>query len=182
MRLVGDRRAVVVLMTTLLVLLALVAAVVTGCADDPPPTRTIAFLRAVPASDNEAVFLPSLAELGFPRERLRVLGADEVHAEPEAAEAAVRRWVDDGADLVVALSTGSAQAAARVTSTVPILFLLNDPRVAGLVDDERRPERNLTGGTYRVPADRVLALALITTRLGITVPESILARADTVVR
>ena len=136
------------------------AAVVVGCGDDgADPAHRIAVLRAVDASVEEVALLPALAELGFPADRVEVLPGEPSYPDPADAEAAVRRWVDDGAEVIVALATTSAQAAARATSEVPILFLVNDPQVAGLVEDERRPGRNLTGVTYRVPADRVLSLA-----------------------
>lgn len=136
------------------------AAVVVGCGDDAAdPVHRIAILRAVDASSEEAALFPALAELGFPADRIEVLSGEPSYPDPDDAEAAARRWVDEGAEVIVALATTSAQAAARATSEVPILFLVNDPRVAGLVEDERRPEGNLTGSTYRVPADRVLSLA-----------------------
>lgn len=138
------------------------SAALAGCGSgsgDADPVHRIAILRAVDASETEAALLPALAELGFPDERVEVLPGASSYPDPADAEAAVRRWVDDGAEVIVALATTSAQAAARATSEVPILFLVNDPRVVGLVEDERRPEANLTGSTYRVPADRVLSLA-----------------------
>jgi putative ABC transport system substrate-binding protein len=45
------------------------------------------------------------------------------------------------------------------TTTVPIVVLSNDPVASGLVVDERHPKGNVTGSSYRVPSDRVLAVA-----------------------
>jgi putative ABC transport system substrate-binding protein len=136
-------------------------------ASDPPttaaPAKTVAFLRAVrsPQPDNQEVFLATLAEAGWVEGRtLRVLGRDpaEVRPDPEEARAVVAAWAGQGLDLVVALSSAGAVAAAAAAPGTPILFLSNDPSVTGLVADERRPEGQMTGVTFRVPADRTLDL------------------------
>jgi len=142
-----------------------------ACGEGPPrrqaqpqPTVTIGVLRAVrsPEPQNIETFLGELAAGGFVQGRnLRVRGADpnEVHGDPLEAEAVVRGWAADGLDLVLALSSSGALAAARAAPAVKVLFLSNDPKAVGLVADERRPEANLTGATFRVPADRTLDLA-----------------------
>jgi putative ABC transport system substrate-binding protein len=50
-------------------------------------------------------------------------------------------------------------AAAEAAPDTNVLFLSNDPLVTGLIQNEARPEANLTGVTFRVPADRTLSLA-----------------------
>lgn len=143
---------------------ALVASVAPSCGggDDEERVVTVAFLRAVPADDADALF-DELREAGFVAgANLRILPDDhlgETHPDPDDAEAAVRAWTRDGADVVFAFSTTGAAAAAAATSTVPILFLVNDPMAVGLVADEGAPEANLTGVTFRVPADRTVELA-----------------------
>jgi len=127
---------------------------------DAGETFTLAFLRALPTGGND-VFLDEMAAGGFiVGENLRILGEDpeEAYPDPESAKVAVERWVDQGVDLIVAFSTSGADAARQVTDTVPILFLVNDPMAVGLVEDEQRPEANLTGVTFRAPADRTLEL------------------------
>lgn len=150
-----------------LVLLVLVAATVAACGgdgDDPPPGRTIAFLRAVANTDTaQDELLAELADAGWVAgDNLTVLGADPEEAHPTAdeARAAVEGWVEDGVDLILALSSSGAAVADEAAPDVPVLFLSTDPMATGLVDDERSPEGHLTGGTFRVPADRTLDVAL----------------------
>jgi putative ABC transport system substrate-binding protein len=50
-------------------------------------------------------------------------------------------------------------AATKAAPTTPVLVLSTDPSATGLVHDERHPEGHVTGSSYRVPADRTLALA-----------------------
>jgi putative ABC transport system substrate-binding protein len=136
-----------------------------GCGDDDdaPPSRTVAFLRAVPSPRPAAdeALLDELAAAGWVEgENLRVLGRDPDETHVDDAAGAVRRWVDEGVDLIVALSTSGARVADEEAPDVPVLFLVNDPTAADLVDDERAPDGHLTGVTYRVPADRTVDIAM----------------------
>lgn len=152
----------------LVLLVALVAATVAACGgvggDDARPDRTIAFLRAVANTDTaQAELLAELADAGWVEgENLTVLAADpdEAHPTAEEATAAVEGWVEEGVDLILALSSSGAAVADEVAPEVPVLFLSTDPMATGLVADEREPDGHLTGATFRVPADRTLDVTL----------------------
>jgi putative ABC transport system substrate-binding protein len=144
-----------------LVTLAALASLLGGCRQAAAARPTVAILRAVHGTDGEQSFFAALGRAGYARGALRVLGEDaaEVHPDRDDAIRAVKGWVADGARLILALSTSSAKAAMAATTTVPILVLSNDPTVSGLVTDERHPDGNVTGSSYRVPSDRLLAVA-----------------------
>jgi putative ABC transport system substrate-binding protein len=132
-----------------------------SCSGGGPRTYRIAILRAVAQAPTEGKIFTGLAIGGVPRNRVKVIGgASPTEAPTTEADAmvAVRRWVKEKVDAIVALSTSSAQAASRAAPGVPILFLSSDPTATGLVADERHPQGKLTGMSYRVPADRTLAL------------------------
>jgi putative tryptophan/tyrosine transport system substrate-binding protein len=147
------------------VLVALPVLLAGGCSSDTSDDRVaIAFLRSVPSSDDaiEQAFLDELAQGGYEAgSSLAVLsgGPAEVHVDAADIRSSVRSWVDDGVDLIMALSSDGAATAAEAAPAVPVLFLSNDPVARGLVVDERRPSANLTGVRYRVPGDRTLAAA-----------------------
>jgi putative tryptophan/tyrosine transport system substrate-binding protein len=148
----------------LLALAALLSAsVLTACSDDEPAVEnhTIGILRTVAGSTNEQILLDALADQGIDRSHLTIFGedADEVHLEAAETEATVRDWVSKGVELIIALSTRTAVAAAETAPTTPVIVLSTDPSATGLVRDERHPEGHVTGASYRVPADRTLALA-----------------------
>lgn len=153
---------------TCVVLLA-VTALATACNTQAAPTAsrdmvTVAVLRAVQSAEpqNVEIFFAELAGAGFVEGRnLRVLGADpaEVHPDPAEAESVARAWAAERLDLVLALSSASALAAARGAPQAKVLFLSNDPIAAGLVTNERRPQGQLTGATFRIPPDRTLDVA-----------------------
>jgi putative tryptophan/tyrosine transport system substrate-binding protein len=152
------RRAATAMVAALLAVLASCAPV-----EAEQEAHVIAFLHAVPgAATPMPAVLAQLDDLGFVDGRnLVVLSGDPDDAYPDPAEArdAVRRWVDDGAELIIALSSASAAIAHEAAPRVPVLFLSNDPLATGLVRDEDTPEGMLTGVTFRVPADRTLDLA-----------------------
>lgn len=126
-------------------------------------TVTIAFLRAVAgAPSTEPAFVAELRRAGFREgQNLTILAGDpgEAYSDPDAAAEVVHRWDEAGVDLIVALSSGGAQVASKAAPDVDVLFLSVDPTATGLVEDERAPAGQLTGVSFRVPADRTLSLA-----------------------
>lgn len=136
-----------------------------ACSDSDPRAdgpRTIAFLRAFPGGASDAELLHELTLAGYRQDRdLRVLAADpsETHLEPEDVRATVKKWLAQDVDLIFAFSTRGALAARETAPDTDIVFLVNDPVAVGLVKNEDAPEGRLTGATFRVPADRTLALA-----------------------
>lgn len=71
------------------------------------------------------------------------------------------KFVGEAPDLIVAISTPSAQTAMAATKDIPIVFAaVTDPLSAGLVDSFEAPGRNLTGSSDMTPIDKHLALIL----------------------
>ena len=129
-----------------------------------PGVKKIAFLRSVMASGSpqDQAFMDELAAHGFVEGRnLAVVGGigNEIFPDPDRARTAVREWVRDGVDVIVAYSTAGAEIARDNAPGAKVLFLVNDPKAAGFVKDEKRPEGSMTGVTFRIPADRMLSLA-----------------------
>ncbi len=160
-------------------IMLLVGATACGIDGDDDASVRVAFLRAVPSESLEPVLDPLRAAGFVPNETLEFVQEDplgETLVEPEQIETRIREWLDAGVDLIFAFSSSGAAAAAELTSDVPILFLVNDPMAVGLVDDEDAPSGNLTGVTFRVPADRTLDLAATgipdLEHVGILVPEA----------
>ncbi|MDD2431018.1 MAG: ABC transporter substrate-binding protein [Firmicutes bacterium] len=80
--------------------------------------------------------------------------------------------VADKVDLILAIATPSAQAAANATSQIPILITaVTDPKIAGLVKEFDKPGTNVTGTSDMNPVEKQLELILSfapkATRIGI---------------
>lgn len=70
-----------------------------------------------------------------------------------------KKFVGDGVDVIVAIATPSAQAAAAATSEIPIIFsAVTDPVAAKLVTNLEKPEENVTGTSDAIPVDEVFEL------------------------
>lgn len=124
--------------------------------------KTVAFLRAVAGGGSDGELLSELQRAGYEVGRnLQVLAADptETYPDPKAAATAVAGWQRQGVDLIFAFSSRGALAARDASPDTEVVFLVNDPVAIGLVRTPDAPEDNLTGVTFRVPADRTLSLA-----------------------
>lgn len=128
-----------------------------------PTVKTIAILRAVPGTPATVpAFLDELRAAGFSQGlNLSLLAgnAEEAYPDPEAARVAVEGWNRQGVDVIVAFSTDGARVAREAAPDAQVLFISNDPSSSGLVGDEQRPQGNVTGVSFRVPADRTLDVA-----------------------
>ncbi len=72
-----------------------------------------------------------------------------------------RKFAGDRVDLILAIATPTAQAAAQVTSDIPILITaVTDPVAAGLVETMETPGTNVTGTTDMTPVKTQLELLL----------------------
>lgn len=72
-----------------------------------------------------------------------------------------QKFVADGCDMIIAISTPAAQAAYGETKDTPIIFsAVTDPVAAGLVKDFNAPGGNITGTSDMVSADKIMDLAL----------------------
>lgn len=143
--------------------MAVLAATLGACGDDGKPERTVALLRTSPvAQESQDAFFAELEDAGWTiGENLTVLAPDpsEVYEDAESGRAAVEGWLEEGVDLIYALSTTSALTAKEAAPEVPVVVLANDPVASGVIDDPRSPEANVTGVAFRVPPDRTIDLA-----------------------
>jgi len=76
--------------------------------------------------------------------------------QPTAVQIA-QKYVGDKVDVIVAIGTPSAQAAANATQEIPVVFsAITDPVAAGLMQDLAKPNANVTGVSDMTPvADHV---------------------------
>lgn len=69
------------------------------------------------------------------------------------------KFVNDGVDLILAIATPAAQAAAQATGDIPILVTaVTDPESAGLVDSNEVPGGNVSGTSDMNPVEKQAAL------------------------
>lgn len=72
----------------------------------------------------------------------------------------VQKFVNNKYDLIIAIATPSAQAAAGETKDIPVLFsACTDPVASGLVQNLEKPGKNITGTSDAVSAEKIMELA-----------------------
>jgi putative tryptophan/tyrosine transport system substrate-binding protein len=104
-------------------------------------------------------FMDDLEQNGF--EQSKKVEYDYKNAQNNRAVSGqiARKFVGDEVNLILAISTPSAQDAAAATKNIPILFsAVTDPKAAGLVKTLETPGSNVSGTSDRSPITRQLEL------------------------
>jgi len=84
-----------------------------------------------------------------------------IGADMSALTSIAQIFVGNEVDLILAIATPAAQAAAATTSDIPVIFAAStDPLAAGLVDNLARPSGNVTGTSDRICVESIFDFAL----------------------
>lgn len=117
-------------------------------------------------------FIDRLTELGYVEGRDIVYDIHSAQGDPAVARTIAEKFLADRVDMVLAIATPTAQAAAQVIKEIPILITaVTDPVTAGLVDSIDRPGTNVTGTSDLTPVEAQLTLLKLiaprATRVGV---------------
>ncbi|MGI6318084.1 MAG: ABC transporter substrate-binding protein [Dethiobacteria bacterium] len=106
-------------------------------------------------------FIEGLAAEGFIEGENVVFDYKNAQNEMPTAVTICEGFVGDKVDLILAIATPCAQAAATATSEIPILITaVTDPVEAGVAESMERPNTNVTGTTDMNPIKEQLELIL----------------------
>lgn len=104
-------------------------------------------------------FIERLAELGYAEGVDVEYDIQSAQGDMGTALTIAQKFQADGVDLVLAVATPTAQAAAQVLRDTPILITaVTDPVVAELVDSVEQPGTNVTGTSDLTPVKNQLEL------------------------
>ncbi|MDY3052814.1 MAG: ABC transporter substrate-binding protein [Ndongobacter sp.] len=104
-------------------------------------------------------FLDGLAEAGYVEGKNLKLDFNNALGDPSNATTIAQKLVNEKPDLIFAIATPSAQAAANQTSDIPIVITaVTDPEQSGLVESNARPGGNVTGTSDLTPVADQIAL------------------------
>lgn len=106
-------------------------------------------------------FSAQMEELGYvDGENIEINYADASNQQSNL-NSIISQFEDDGSDVIVAIATPTAQAAANAADTIPVVFsAVSDPVGSKLVSDPEHPDLNITGTSDEVQVDQILDLAL----------------------
>ncbi|PUU90104.1 MAG: ABC transporter substrate-binding protein, partial [Halanaerobium sp.] len=103
-------------------------------------------------------FIEGLAEEGFTEDMIEFT-VQNAQADFATAQSIAQQFKSNNLDLVLAIATPNAQAAANVIKNIPVLFTaVTDPVEAGIVETMEEPGSNLTGTTDMNPVAQQLEL------------------------
>jgi putative ABC transport system substrate-binding protein len=103
-------------------------------------------------------FIEGLAEEGFTEDMVEFT-VQNAQADFATAQSIAQQFKSNNLDLVLAIATPNAQAAANVITDTPVLFTaVTDPVEAGIVASMEQPGGNLTGTTDMNPVADQIAL------------------------
>ncbi|NLW40569.1 MAG: ABC transporter substrate-binding protein [Tissierellia bacterium] len=104
-------------------------------------------------------FIDALKEKGYEDGKNIEIDTQFAQGDIALTTTIAQNFVSQKKDLILAISTPSAQAAFQSTKDIPILFTaVTDPKVAGLVENLDAPDGNITGTTDMVPIEEQLRL------------------------
>ncbi len=159
--------------TTSLLSFAVTAALLAGCSGSQPAAP------AAPATPEAKVYkvgltqivehpsldtvrkgiLDALKEAGFEDGKNLKVEFQSAQGEMPVAQQIAQKFAADKKDIIIALATPSAQAAAQATKEIPVIFgTVTDPVSAGLVASFEKPGGNVTGTSDMTPVKDQLAL------------------------
>jgi len=105
-------------------------------------------------------FIEQLAAYGFKDGENVIIDYQNAQNDQSNLKAICQKFVADKSDLIVAIATPSATAAAGETDKIPVLFsAVTDPLSAGLVKNLEKPGGNVTGTSDAVSASKIMELA-----------------------
>ncbi|WP_159586734.1 ABC transporter substrate-binding protein [Chelativorans xinjiangense] len=100
-----------------------------------------------------------LEEAGYRQGENLEFAYESAQGNPATAAQIAREFVGDAPDVIVPISTPSAQAVAAATRDIPVVFsAVTDPLAAGLVESIEAPGGNVTGVSDLTPIAEHVAL------------------------
>jgi len=104
-------------------------------------------------------FIAQMAKNGFEKDKNVEYDIQSAQNSMDTAISIAQKFQGDKVDLILAIATPTAQAAAQTTKDIPVLFTaVTDPVAAQLVKSMEKPGSNLTGTTDMNPVEEQLAL------------------------
>lgn len=105
--------------------------------------------------------IDELAAMGFVDGENITIDYQNAQGDQSNLKTICQKFANHNYDLIIAIATPSAQAAAGETEEIPVLFsACTDPIGTGLVDNLEKPGKNVTGTSDAVSAEQIMELAL----------------------
>jgi putative ABC transport system substrate-binding protein len=144
------------------ILVVLFSISLTACSKTSDKVVKIGISQLVqhPALDSACEgFIEALKEAGYEDGKNIKIDMQNAQGDVTNAQTIARKFADEKVDMILAIATPAAQAAANVTKDIPILITaVTDPVMAGLAESLDKPGNNVTGTTDMNPVSEQIKL------------------------
>jgi putative ABC transport system substrate-binding protein len=112
-----------------------------------------------PLNATRESFKQALQEHGYPEGEKVVYDYQNAQGDQATATQIASGFATGGKDLILAISTLSAQTVAQSTADIPVVFsAVTEPQKAGIVDSWDKPGANVTGTSNLGPVEKQIGL------------------------
>ncbi len=140
------------------------ATLLTGCSSAEKKVPKVGVAQIVSHTSLNTIrdaFSDRMEELGYKDGETIEYYYAYAAGQPSNLTSIMSQFSDEGSDVIVAIATPTAQAAANYADTIPVVFsAVSDPVGAGLVSSLEKPGGNITGTSDEVQVDQIIDLAL----------------------
>ena len=140
------------------------ATLLTGCSSAEKKVPKVGVAQIVSHTSLNMIrdaFSDRMEELGYKDGETIEYDYADAAGQPSNLTSIMSQFSDEGSDVIVAIATPTAQAAANYADTIPVVFsAVSDPVGAGLVSSLEKPGGNITGTSDEVQVDQIIDLAL----------------------
>ena len=153
-------------------LAGLMTCMLAGCANETAPTENpstadhvykIGLAQIIEHTSLNTIRESMLAELtvlGYKDGENIQVDAKNAQGEQSTLNSIMQTFAGDNKDLIVAIATPTAAAAAPYAENIPVIFsAVSDPVGAGLITDPNKPDKNITGTSDEIQVAQILDLA-----------------------
>ena len=137
----------------------------TACGEETQNEEGMTKLGAIQLAEHPALdqsyegFIAALKDGGYVEGENIKVDFKNAQGDPSNCESIATKFVNDKVDLILAIATNAAQAAANATKDIPIvLTAVTDPEYSGLVDTNEQPGGNVTGTSDLTPVEAQIDL------------------------
>ena len=142
---------------------ALTCSVLFGCSSSGSDIPTVGVSQLVSHTSLNTIrdaFVEQMETLGYKDGETIKYDFTDASGQTSNLTSIMSQYQDEKVDAIVAIATPTAQAAAKVSDEIPVVFsAVSDPVGAGLVKDMDKPSGNITGTSDEVQIDQILDLA-----------------------
>lgn len=124
---------------------------------------TIGIVQIVQHHDLDNIrqgFIDELKTKGYENNKNITIDYENAQGDQSTLKTICNKFASKKYDLIMAIATPSAQAAAAETKDIPILYsAVTDPVSAGLIKDAKKPGGNITGTSDVIEVSRIFDMA-----------------------